>query len=167
MSQSTPEKQLADTLRSELGIECTLPRERRMWLEVGEAQLVNLCEYLKGIGFNHLSAVSVVDLIEEGSYQLTYHLWAYDKKVLLTVKTSIQRDRAVIGSVASVWPSAQIHEREQHELFGVEFAGNPDLSELFLEDYDEIPPFRKDFNWREYVKGSYRETDREKTYLEQ
>jgi len=166
MSRGAPEKQLADTLRSELGIECISPRERRMWLEVGEADLVDLCEYLKGAGFDHLSALSVTDLIDEDKYQLTYHLWSYDNKVLLTVKTSIDREKATAESVASIWPSAQIHEREQHELFGVAFAGNSNLSELFVEDWKEIPPFRKDFNWREYVKKSYRETDREKVYFE-
>ena len=166
MSQDAAEKQITDALKSEFGIECSVPRNRRMWLEVGEADLLDICEYLKSIGFDHISAVSVTDLIEEGNYQLTYHLWSYDTKVLLTVKTTIEREKAATKSVASIWPSAQIHEREQHELFGVEFAGNPDLSELFLEDWQGPPPFRKDFNWREYVKKSYHETDREKVYLE-
>ncbi len=84
---------------------------------------------------------------------MTYHLWSYNEKILLTVKTKIDRNKSVIDSVVPIWSNnAQIHERELHELFGVKFRGNPDLSQLFLEDWEGPPPFRKDFDWREYLK---------------
>ena len=46
-------------------------------------------------------------------------------------------------------------------MFGVEFQGNPDLSPLFLEDWEGPPPFRKDFDWRAYVREKYYREDRE------
>ena len=117
----------------------------------------------------HLSAISVTDWVEKGKYELTYHLWSYEDKMLVTVKTKIDRDRPVIDSVAPIWKeNAQIHERELHELFGVDFKGNSDLSPLFLEDWSGPPPFKKDFDWREYVRKEFydRENERERVYYE-
>jgi len=53
-----------------------------------------------------------------------------------------------------------------HELFGVEFEGNQDLAPLFLEDWDGPPPFRKDFDWRDYVREREydKENERERAY---
>jgi len=61
----------------------------------------------------------------------------------------------VIPSLSELWPNAAVHEREAWELFGISFEGNKFLKPLFLEDHFEIPPFRKDFNWREYVRKAY------------
>ena len=68
-----------------------------------------------------------------------------------------------------VWyENAQIHEREIHELFGVKFEGNQDLSPLFLENWEGPDPFRKDFNWREYVRDKFydKKNEREKVYYD-
>ena len=60
---------------------------------------------------------------------VAYHLLSYKIKLLLTIKVRIDRDSPEIDSVCSIWgESAQIHERENAELFGVEFVGNSDLS---------------------------------------
>lgn len=110
------------------------------------------------------------DWLEKGIYELTYHAWSYADKLLLTIKTEIDRDKPTVTSTIPIWDeNAQIHERELHELFGVDFEGNPDLAPLFLEDWDGPPPFRKDFNWREYVRNKYydKKNDREKPYFEE
>ena len=110
---------------------------------------------LKQEGFNHLSDVTGVDYIDEGEFELIYHLWSHQKKLRPIMKVRIPRQSPTIRSISDLWTGAQMHEREIHELFGIEFEGNPDLSELFLEDWKEIPPFRKDFNSRKYVKEKY------------
>ena len=107
---------------------------------------------LRRMGFDHLSDVTAVDYIDEGEFEVIYHLWFHAKKLRGMVKVRVPRSKASIKSVVRLWPGAQIHERENHEMFGIVFDGNQDLSPLFLEDWDEIPPFRKDFDTREYVK---------------
>ena len=107
---------------------------------------------LKDAGFNHLSDVSAVDYIDEQEFELVYHLWAHREKIRAIVKVRIPRETPTLKSVVDLWTGAQIHEREDHELFGINFEGNPNLSPLFLEDWEEIPPFRKDFDTRKYVK---------------
>ena len=128
-----------------------------------------LLEFAKRKGFGHLSSISVTDWIEEGKYEVTYHLWSYSDKLLLNVKTKISRDDPVTLSAISLWgANAQIHERELHELFGVNFRGNLDPSPLFLEGWDKTPPFKKDFNWRDYVRKELldKSNKREKGYWE-
>jgi len=144
-------------------------RERRVWVTIDKDNLIALCNFVKELGFEHLSAISVTDWPEEGTFELTYHLWSYSKKILLTVKTKLDRADPIVDSVVSVWrENAQIHERELHELFGVEFEGNEDLTPLFLEDWDGPPPFRKDFDWRESVRQQYydKANERERAYYD-
>ena len=161
--ESGIERQLA----SELNIKGEIRRERRVWATVDERMLVKICKWAREHGFEHLSTISVVDWVAEKSYELSYHLWSYKDGVLLTLKTRIDRESPAIDSVSPIWnKSAQIHEREIHELFGVIFETNEDLAPLFLEDWQGPPPFRKDFNWREYVRSEYydRKNERERSY---
>ena len=163
------EASIEGQLASELNITCETKRLRRSWASVDNQRLVKICKWAREHGFEHLSAISAVDWVEENSYELLYHLWSYKDKFLLTLKTKIDRENPAINSVSPIWKeSAQIHERELHELFGIAFAGNDDLAPLFLEDWQGPPPFRKDFNWREYVRSEYydRENERERAYYD-
>jgi len=157
MAETThKENKVIDKISSRFKIEGKFQRQRRVWVTTDRDNLIALCKFAKELGFEHLSAISVTDWPEEGTFELTYHLWSYSEKILLTIKTKIDRTNPVIDSVIPVWEeSAQIHERELHELFGVEFKGNKDLASLFLEGWDGPPPFRKDFDWRESVRHRY------------
>ncbi len=162
------EKELIGELKSEFGIEGDIQRDRRIWITIEKENLLKVCTFLHKKNFEHLSTISVTDWPKKGTYELTYHLWSYLDKIFISIKTEISRDKPEIESLTQIWNgSAQIHERELHELFGVVFNGNPDLSPLFLEDWNSAPPFRKDFNWREYVRGKYydRKNEREKPYF--
>ena len=165
----TKETELLDEIKSKFKVDGRIQRERRIWVSTDENKLMKLSNWLKDRGFTHLSAISATDWLEEGKYEITYHLWSYDDKMLVTVKTKIDREKPAIDSVTPIWnENAQIHERELHELFGVKFKGNSDLSPLFLEDWKGLPPFRKDFDWREYVREEFydRENEREKVYYD-
>lgn len=161
--------EILDKITSEFNIEYEVQRERRIWLDRPREGFVDLCKWLKEQGFEHLSAISAIDWPDEGTYELAYHLWSYRDKVLITLKVKIDRQNPVMDSVTEVWDgSAEVHEREIHELFGVNFEGNSNLTPLFLEDWEGLPPFRKDFDWREYVGGKYydRQNERERVYYD-
>lgn len=163
------EDQMVKNIKSVFGIDAEVQRERRIWLSVERERLVPLCYWLRNAGFVHLSAISVTDWPDEGKFEVTYHLWSYRDTLLVTVKTKIDRERPIVDSVIPVWQeNAQIHERELHELFGVIFNGNPDLTPLFLDDWDGPAPFRKDFDWREYVRNEMysKENERERVYYD-
>ena len=163
------EAQILEEIGSKFDVEGKIQREHRIWISIDKGKLIEICGWLKNQRFEHLSAISVTDWVKEGKFEITYHLWSYKDKILITLKTKIDRKKPIIKSVASMWvESAQIHERELHELFGVKFKDNPDLSSLFLEDWQSPPPFRKDFDWREYVREEYydKENERELVYYD-
>ena len=61
----------------------------------------------------------------------------------------------LLDSVIDVWPSINWYEREAFDLFGIVFAGHPDLRRI-LTDYGFIGhPFRKDFPISGYVEMRY------------
>jgi len=130
-------------------------------LLVDKAKVFEVALTLKEKGFDHLSDVTVVDYIKEKEFELIYHLWSHRAKRRVMLKTRVQRSEALMKSFTSLWSSAQMHERECHEMFGLNFDGNPDLSPLLLEDWDEIPPLRKDFDSRKYVLEKFYGGERE------
>ena len=129
--------------------------DKRIILTVTKGTCHEVLSQLKAMGFDHLSDVTGIDYMTDGEFEIVYHLWSHTKKLRVILKVRVARESPIIQSVVDLWPGAQIHEREAHELFGIDFEGNPDLSPLFLEDWTEIPPFRKDFDTREYVKRQY------------
>ena len=79
-------------------------------------------------------------------FAVAYHLLSisYNCRVRLRVFAA-DDEFPVVDSVIGVWPSANWHEREAFDLFGIIFAGHPDLRRI-LTDYGFIGhPFRKDF----------------------
>ncbi len=163
------EAEILQSLKAKFGVEGEVQRIRRVWVSIGKEQVLEVSGWIKEQGFEHLSSISVTDWVEDGSYELTYHLWSPRDKVVVTLRTRISREDPSIASVMPVWDrSAGIHERELHEMFGVKFEGNPDLAPLFLEDWEGPPPFRKDFDWREYTREKYynQENEREHVYFE-
>ena len=161
--------EILDKITSEFRCKGEVRRKGRIWLDAPTEGFVNFCKGLKEQGFQHLSAISAIDWPDEGMCELAYHLWSYQDKILITVKVKVDRQDAVVDSVTGIWDgSAQAHEREIHELFGVRFEGNGNLTPLFLEDWTGPPPFRKDFDWREYVGEKYydKQVERECVYYD-
>jgi NADH-quinone oxidoreductase subunit C len=62
----------------------------------------------------------------------------------ITIKADIPEDMTVL-SWMPVYSGANWHEREAHEMFGVNFAGHPDLRNIYLPTEFEGYPLRKDF----------------------
>jgi NADH-quinone oxidoreductase subunit C len=123
--------------------------------------VLSLLAYVKDAGFDHLTLISCVDWMDEGEFELVYILSPYMKdneqisgneKVNLILKTRIARDNSAFQTVTHIFENAEPYERELHELFGVHFEGHKRLIPLFLERAYDIPPFRKDFDTRQYVK---------------
>jgi NADH:ubiquinone oxidoreductase subunit C len=76
---------------------------------------------------------------------MVYHLTSTVHRHILVVKVKLDRDRPVIQTVSDIWRTAEFHEREAYDLFGVEFAGHPDLRRLFMTDDWNGWPLRKDY----------------------
>jgi len=140
------------------------PEKDRLKITAEKEAVISILSYLKNKGYDHLALISCVDWMEEKEFELIYILSAYLKRdaeytekerLNILVKTRIPRDDPTFLSVIPVYENAEPYEREIHELFGIIFAGHPRLTPLFLEREYEIPPFRKDFDTRQYVKDVF------------
>ena len=82
--------------------------------------------------------------------RLIYHI-AYRNAIELSIKTKIPKEDPKITTIVDLYPSAGIYEREVHDLLGIVFEGNPDLSRLLLPDNwpEGVYPLRKDVSLEE------------------
>jgi NADH:ubiquinone oxidoreductase subunit C len=93
--------------------------------------------------FDYLFNLTAVDWNDH--FMMVYHLTSTRHKHVLVVKTRLdQRESAIVDTVSDIWKTAEFHEREVYDLFGIAFRNHPDLRRLFLED-DYGYPLRKDF----------------------
>ena len=77
---------------------------------------------------------------------MVYHLTSTKYRHNIVIRSSLNTDNPEIESVASIWKTANFHEREVYELFGVNFLNHPDLRLLILPDgWEGKYPLRKNF----------------------
>ena len=102
--------------------------------------------------FDSLMCLSGVDH-GNGSLGVTYHLHSmkHNHKVVLKTEMPITNPRC--ASVEAVWKTANWHEREAYDLFGIIFEGHPDLRRILLPDDWVGYPLRKDYKIPEYYRG--------------
>lgn len=98
-------------------------------------------------GYDRLDLLTAVDRPQSGVIEVVIHLvrrpaaggldevWGH---------THLDRAAPLLDSVTDVLPAAAWHEREIHEMFGVEVRGHPDLRPLLLHGIEGPPPLRKD-----------------------
>ena len=77
---------------------------------------------------------------------VVYHLKSTELGHTLVLKAKIDtRENPKIDSVYNLWKTAEYHEREIFDLFGIEFKNHPDLRRILLEDDWVGYPMRKDY----------------------
>jgi NADH-quinone oxidoreductase subunit C len=160
---------MISTLQTDLeatfkGVEVTVLEDSRMSVFAPSGSIAVVLRYLKESGFDHLALVSCVDWIKESKFEVVYVLTCYmrndtdytaEQRFHVLLRTQIPRNKPALRSVIDVFENAEPYEREMHELYGVDFHGHPRLIPLFLERDYETPPFRKDFDTREYVEETF------------
>ncbi|MFV0308260.1 MAG: NADH-quinone oxidoreductase subunit C [Desertimonas sp.] len=67
------------------------------------------------------------------------------RHVGITIKADVADDVPVIESWHAIYAGANWHEREAHEMYGIDFVGHPDLRHMYLPGDFEGHPLRKDF----------------------
>jgi len=118
-----------------------------MTLEVSPEKIVEVCRSLKEERrFVRLADLTAVDWHPaEPRFEVVYHLHSVERNERLRLKCRLAGDAAEIDSVTSVWRSANWHEREVFDLFGIVFRGHPDLRRIMMPEDWEGHPLRKDY----------------------
>lgn len=143
-----------------------IKRERRIEVRLPSSLLYEFAVRMqKKWGFEHLSAISCVDWIDEGEFELVYHFWTYEENILVSVKVRIPRENPSFETITDLWQPAMFFERDIHEMFGVVFEGNQDLEKFILTEWKGPPPMRKDFVTRDFAHSFYHYKDYEPEWL--
>ena len=99
--------------------------------------------FTAGLDLDYLFCVTGVDW--KTHFTMVYHLVSTVYRHTLVVKAKLDHDDPVISTVSGIWRTAEFHEREAYDLFGVTFIGHPDLRRLFMTDDWKGWPLRKDY----------------------
>ncbi len=91
-------------------------------------------------------------------FDVVYHLYSVEHCHVMTVKTGVA-EGGEAPSVTGVWLTANWHEREAYDMFGIGFTGHPDLRRILMPDEFDAFPLRKDFplEGREKDHGYWRQ----------
>ena len=96
--------------------------------------------------FNLLTDATCLDRHPfEPRFEVVYQLVAIARPEKLRLKVRLSGKDAVLDSLVPVWPTADWHEREIFDLFGIRFEGHPDLRRIVMPDDWEGYPLRKDY----------------------
>jgi NADH-quinone oxidoreductase subunit C len=119
----------------------TVPRE----------SIADVCSSLKAThGFDMLADLCGADLgpEEDPRFEVNYHLFSTKHYNRLRLKVLLSEDAPNVPTVVNVWKTANWHERETFDLFGVIFDGHPDLRRILLPSDFDGHALRKDYPLR-------------------
>ncbi len=89
--------------------------------------------------------LQVLPELKEKRFSVSYHLLAL-REGARRVRLQVWVDEGeAVPSVVSVWPTADWHEREAWDMFGIPFDGHPNLARILMEDDWDGHPLRKDY----------------------
>jgi NADH-quinone oxidoreductase subunit C len=153
------------------GVEFGVHRFRgEITITVPREQIVAVATFLRDdaeLKYNYLSDLVGNDWPERAArFEVNYHLYSMEHFTRLRLKVLVPEENCVCPTVTGVWGTANWHEREVFDLFGIVFDGHPDLRRILLPVEWEGHPLRQDYEigWeepeftvrkvqREYAKG--------------
>lgn len=104
--------------------------------------------------FDMLSCLTGIDTgAEANTMEVIYNLHSIPFNLHLMLKVSLPRENPVVDSVSSIWRTAEWHEREAFDMFGIQFTNHPDLRRILLPADWKGYPLRKDYHHEEYYRN--------------
>lgn len=132
---------------SAVGLMCTEEGSQFLNISIRPSHLHQLMSLLKKhpeTNFDYLFCLTGVDWGKE--LGVVYHLESTTHRHMLVVKVQTEdRENPSFDSVQDLWPTANFHEREVYDFFGIKFNNHPNMKRLFLTEDWEGFPLRKDY----------------------
>ena len=131
-------------------------------LTIALSSIKDVCLFLRDepeLYFDYLNCLSGVDYsTEKSELSVVYHLSSIPYKHQLVLKVNVPFERGssilpVVPSVSAVWRSADWHEREAFDMYGIKFDGHSDMRRILCPDDWEGYPLRKDYEPAEVYNG--------------
>jgi NADH-quinone oxidoreductase subunit C len=126
------------------------------YIEITAEALVDIAMYLWQSPTHFMDFLHLISPIdngpEVGTIEILYHLSSLTSEKSFILKVTIPRDlpSAQIPSVASIWRTADWHEREAFDMFGIQFTQHPDLRRILMPADWPGHPLRKDYQEPEF-----------------
>lgn len=116
-------------------------------ISVSREAILEVCRFAHDeCGFDMLTDVSGIDNFgEDPRYGTVYHLYDVSARHALRLKVGIPEDDLLVDSVVSVWRTADWHEREAYDMFGIRFRNHPNMKRILMWEGYPYYPLRKDF----------------------
>jgi NADH-quinone oxidoreductase subunit C len=116
---------------------------------VRKDDIVRVGEFLRSdpdLSFDLIVDACGVDMYRpEERFEVVYNIYSLKNKRYIRLKVRVGEEDPTVPTVTGVWPGANWHERETWDMFGIKFAGHPDLRRLYMPEEFEHHPLRKDF----------------------
>jgi NADH-quinone oxidoreductase subunit C len=136
-------------------------------LVVKREEIANVLKQLRdspGLEYQQLMEIAGVDYPDRPErFEVAYHLLSLTKNRRIRVKISTD-EATPVPTVTDLWPVAGWLEREVFDMYGVTFAGNPDLRRILTDYGFEGYPQRKDFPLTGHVELRYSEAEKRVVY---
>jgi NADH-quinone oxidoreductase subunit C len=149
------QEEIKENLLSKFGtdiIKDSVEFRDQITVTVPKEKILDVCRYLKEdpeLSFDFLSFVGAVDRHPKTPrFEVVYQVHSLKHNHRFRVKALVEETDdapAAIESAVPIWPTANWHERETAEMFGIIFNNHPDPRKLLLPDTWNVHPLRKDF----------------------
>jgi NADH-quinone oxidoreductase subunit C len=111
--------------------------------------IVELCRFLKTdsqLEFILCEDITAIDWARrKNRFTVVYHIFSLANRFRLKIKTDVDESDPTIDSVSSIWKTADWHERETFDMYGITFNNHPDHRRMYMPEDFEYYPLRKDF----------------------
>lgn len=115
-------------------------------LTIASTEICAACTAVQAAGYNFFEDMTAVDWYPLAPrFQLSYHILSHALKERIRLRVLLDESEPSVDSITSVWAGANYYEREVFDLFGIHFAGHPDLRRIMLPDDWNGHPLRKDY----------------------
>jgi NADH-quinone oxidoreductase subunit C len=106
------------------------------------------------LAFDSLMCLSGVDLgTKDENFEMVYHLHSMTHLHKVVLKACVPKEDPHLPTVEHIWKTANWHEREVYDLYGIVFEGHSDLRRILMPDDWEGYPLRKDYKDPEFYRG--------------
>jgi len=115
-------------------------------LTIAPTEIQAVCATVEAGGYNFFEDMTAVDWYPLAPrFQLSYHILSFALKERIRLRVLLDEAEPSVDSITPVWPGANFFEREVFDLFGIHFAGHPDLRRIMMPDDWKGHPLRKDY----------------------
>ena len=115
-------------------------------LTIAPEQIRAALKTVQKAGYNFFEDMTAVDWFPSSPrFQLSYHILSHSYKERIRLRVLLDDAEPSVDSITPLWPAADFYEREVWDLFGIRFAGHPNLRRIMMPDNWKGHPLRKDY----------------------